>query len=992
MQGICQYTNHQNQIATQLLPKVRTGVPLTLRDFATLLQGESPPLIVQPALQACFKNRSPRYTQFNTSSQFFDVYYPLRQILGFDNGLAAYYDPNAPDSTTFADFVVRQKEIQLPDFQQSAEMAVRGIENMDTLSFVSGMQMLRVLPARMQDTLILRLYKRYISRRGNQSAPITTACFDRHFAQQFTINTQPEAPQMLADILDKGLMFPQQVLQFYQLATGRIGSDINPLVLRDSMLRWSKLHQDPQSIRMEGYEKLSESSRNFFDSEADFLGWMAIRLDSFTHIRSSIVQMLARSDDPRALYHLACLVARARWDCLGANAAATIFAKNMVNAIEERTGTEVSVADRHGATVAWSSDPVWMLHYGLYWEQHWDDYLWDARKNRFAHKANALSVEEEISNLFQLLASANDSIAIQAYQSLTLADPGTVLALLPEYTDLIRSPNPQVPPLKKQNLYAAIRLREWGKDMGFGRMPSTEMLFVVEQLMQEQDVAQRLALENQLIQSTTIQDLMVLDIYLINKPLNRDAAFSFSRILDQLYSKYWVQITNNTLLTRMYLKKAMVFREVQTTGTLHRYLNKFNTLDLVLMAKLEAMRTQETDPQIQSAIEELNTLAIVLPKQPEPPLPTEAEISQLKTTILENQNPEYQAINSITMSEQFDLSASKTWLHLILTKWPSIDLLTHIALADKLDPVADIHFFQDYFNTPSALTETWRWFAPGNEISHLEKLQAAVAELPLTEQGGYLFQLLRAEPMKQWLLTSGHEIKETQPILHALSDWLEAQDYLSEYDEAEIKLLLLLLEYASQPIENKLAVTCALQGANQKAVIQGALLGTISYADLNNIRDFLPCIETDAMGEPLTFKTLRELGLPPIVSTSANLDFNFQKPLNEAITEALKLLGIEVLSPAKKGLNYELISEILEQERIIPLTGSGGNYRDWYVFSVIKLLEFEHKTNLGFHPKLNENQTFFNYNSAERAEAWLTWLREHELIPQTGSLQPRTWQ
>ncbi len=980
--------------AGQLVPQVRQGTPLALRDFAACFSPDhADAKQIQLSLESAFKNRHSNYTRFENKQQFFDIYYPLRQILKFDHSLAAYYDPSWPDSLRASDFFVRQKEIQLPDFQQSADLALRGIEQADTSTFISGMLMLQVMPAQMQDTLILSLYKKYISLKTQHQSPIITACFDKYFAQQFTINTQPEAPLLLAQILDKGLLMPQVALQYYQQASGRVNRDINAPALRDSLLKWSKESKNPQAIRLAGYEHLSGSSRAFFDTEADFLGWMVIRMDTIAHLRTSILQMLGRSDDPRALFHLGSLVARIRWDLLNGNTAANIYARQMVQAIEQRTGMEIAVSDKNGASVTWAPDPVWLLHYGLYWEKHWNDYVWDVRKNRFSHKATTLPVEEEVALLFRKLASTNDSIAIHAYELLTSVEPGIVLKLLPEYTDLIRNPNPQIPPLKRGNLHAAVALRAWGKEIGLNRKLSAEVQFLVEQLRQESEVTQRLSLENQLIETTSIQDLMVLDIYLVNKTLSRDASYSFSRILDQLYTRHWQQIISNPVLTRVFLKKAIVFKQIQTTGTLHRYLNKFDLGQPWVVAKLKKLLINETDPDIQTALLALDDMTKSnAPPASKPPLLTEVALAENKRAILLSPEPDYHAINAITMSEQFSLVKDQDWLQQLIQKWPKPEMLRRIGLAQKLDPVGQANFFDHNIHDPEFLAEVWRWYSNGNFKFQFNALLKATAHQSPTVRGGWFFQFLRAEPVRQWLLTSGTEISDPDEVIRALSSWLDSQEYISEYDEADVKLILLLLEYANQSLGNKLAVTCALQGASQKALIQSALLATVQYVDLHSIADYFACIESDPSGEPLLLKTLRELGLPPVLMDKKMQSIKFDQPLLQTILTGLDQIDIRPYHNDSPNLNYGLIKSILEQERIIPWMGSGGDYRDWYVFSVIKLLEHKHQTTLGFHEKLNENQTFFSYNSAERAEAWLTFLRKHKLLPDQDYNGAKSWQ
>jgi hypothetical protein len=58
----------------------------------------------------------------------------------------------------------------------------------------------------------------------------------------------------------------------------------------------------------------------------------------------------------------------------------------------------------------------------------------------------------------------------------------------------------------------------------------------------------------------------------------------------------------------------------------------------------------------------------------------------------------------------------------------------------------------------------------------------------------------------------------------------------------------------------------------------------------------------------------------------------------------------------------------------MPFVGSGGKKRDYYTYGLIKLLEMHFQTRLGFHEKLNENQTFYTFNASKRANSWMQYL------------------
>jgi hypothetical protein len=869
---------------------------------------------------------------------------------------------------------VRSKQVQNPDYQQATHFLISGIEAADTLDFQVGMLMLHQLPAQMQDTVAMRMYQRYISRRGLEKSIMR--CFDKGFAEQFILNDNPKAWQYLLEILERAYVPTETVHHVCQAIAPLYQGNKNITRARDSLAQYVLRHVDPSQQRKLIFEQAIGQNALFFDSEADYWGSISVKLDSVPGYQPIVQQFLFRSQDPHALFHLAAMVARLRWQCLQPNEVSAQYAKNLVSAISDYTGMEVEIPNKNGASSSFSPDPIWMLHYGLYWEQHWSDYAWDTRKLRFTHKTESSTESENVELLFQKLSSPNDSIATAAYTALTEADPSAVLQQLPLYTDLIRNPNPAVPPLKKRYLQAAVTLRDWGKEFGLMAQLDPKTEADARALMQQLQVAQRLNLEEKLLKETSLQDLMLLDIWLINQQFSADASFSFSRVLDQLYSQYWPIITENALLTRIFLKKAMVFQAVQTTGTLHQYTRKFDVNNEQQRILLNQLNTDETDADIKNAI--LQIWANKSKKQDSAHKPT-IDRAQSQAFILTQKQPDFNAINGITMHPDFAIELERPWLIKLIKKWPQPKLLENIALNEKLDPETDAQFFDSVFTQPSDFVQIWRWFAPDPKGLVFSHFRSKITALAPEQAGGYLFQFLRNEPTKHWLHLYGSTVKQRHEVLDALVAWYDNQDYLSEYDEGELKLLLLLLEHAEQPLQFKFAVTCAIPSEHQKAVLQRALLASIRYADLETLREFFPCLSEENNDESLGTATLQNLGLPPLFETKNGEPILFNTQLIPSIKLALAQLNVQVYQQNGK-IDYSVVQRILEGELITPLINGGGARRDWFVFSVIKILESEHAVSLGFHPKLNEDQSFFTYNSAERAKAWLNYLQSNGLI------------
>ena len=67
---------------------------------------------------------------------------------------------------------------------------------------------------------------------------------------------------------------------------------------------------------------------------------------------------------------------------------------------------------------------------------------------------------------------------------------------------------------------------------------------------------------------------------------------------------------------------------------------------------------------------------------------------------------------------------------------------------------------------------------------------------------------------------------------------------------------------------------------------------------------------------------------------------------------------------------------------------SSGGKRDYYTYGIIKVLELHFDDRLGFHQKLNESQTFYDFSSSKRAAAWIQYLEQQSLVNPGRQLPP----
>jgi hypothetical protein len=215
---------------------------------------------------------------------------------------------------------------------------------------------------------------------------------------------------------------------------------------------------------------------------------------------------------------------------------------------------------------------------------------------------------------------------------------------------------------------------------------------------------------------------------------------------------------------------------------------------------------------------------------------------------------------------------------------------------------------------------------------------------------------------------------------------------ISEYEEQITNLNINQIESIGKNLITKLQESIqSKKDPSTKALIQQSILARAHYNDIGKIvnlidqlsssQNFIPnlLLQKD-FGLPIFYleseETLKEI----MAHHSQMTEFDFYKYY-------LKEFGVDFLT--KKGkLDFKKIYDLLQYEIVTPFVGGGGSHRDQFTYGLIKLLELHFKTRLNFHEKLNENQTFYSFNSTKRAKTWRIYLTDNQLVKPNKSSPP----
>ena len=214
----------------------------------------------------------------------------------------------------------------------------------------------------------------------------------------------------------------------------------------------------------------------------------------------------------------------------------------------------------------------------------------------------------------------------------------------------------------------------------------------------------------------------------------------------------------------------------------------------------------------------------------------------------------------------------------------------------------------------------------------------------------------------------------------ALREYLDGATSLSEYEEQNTTLNLARLDFIGMSSLERLQASVALDfEAGARLRIQESILARISYEELPDALRLYPRLVAPDGRHPYNFLN-QDFGLPIFELAASSTIDTFVARHRRLAPRALYLRYLEEFGLALAGpdgaLDYARIYEILSYDIVLPFIGGGGNRRDLYAYGVIRLLELDEGTLLGFHPKLNENQLFYSYTASKRASAWAKHLLE----------------
>ncbi len=345
------------------------------------------------------------------------------------------------------------------------------------------------------------------------------------------------------------------------------------------------------------------------------------------------------------------------------------------------------------------------------------------------------------------------------------------------------------------------------------------------------------------------------------------------------------------------------------------------------------------------------------------------------------------AINSITGSQYYDPILKNRCLDLLGKVYPIRDL-RKFSIEPALDVATDLKFFEGFRFDYKLLDDISQLFEVKNPELMLKYLIHQSQDYSVENLGRFYNKLFQFSWFQSYLNASTSKPQLAQNISRTLVEYLDQSEYISEFEEQNTNLHIAQLNNIGKPLIDRLtsAVLNELEEGS-KFKIQQELISGVAYEDLGTIVNYIDQLSSSPGNDPLEFLR-KDFGLPIFKIEDSKGFIKDHKNLSqlEFYLKYLEKFGVEITNG--KNLDFDKIYDILEFEIVSPFVGDGGQKRDHFVYGVIKVLELTYNTTLGFHEKLNENQSFYTFSASKRANAWMDYLKQNGLIKLNATRAP----
>ncbi len=349
-------------------------------------------------------------------------------------------------------------------------------------------------------------------------------------------------------------------------------------------------------------------------------------------------------------------------------------------------------------------------------------------------------------------------------------------------------------------------------------------------------------------------------------------------------------------------------------------------------------------------------------------------------------------INLITESPYFQEQHKEACLT-ALQKVVPVKNIKRLNIEPKLSAKDDLKYFMNIDFSYKELDDIPKLFQEDDPREMINFIMKKSLTFEVSNRGSFFNNLFRAPWFAAYINSGKADAIIAKGIRKTLLQYLEESEFISEFEEQTTNFNISQIEAIGMPLKDRLeAATNPDMEEGSRIKIQESIIATVSYQEIGTVLQYIDQLTVKQGLSPFQFLH-KDFGLPifeldnpqEIIKRHSSLDeFKFY-------SYYLDDFGVNYKN-AKGDIDFQKIYDILQFDIVSPFVGEDGGKRDDYTYGIIKLLELTFGERLGFHEKLNENQTFYAFSSSKRANAWMKYLEEQgyvapkEVIPTSYNL------
>lgn len=305
---------------------------------------------------------------------------------------------------------------------------------------------------------------------------------------------------------------------------------------------------------------------------------------------------------------------------------------------------------------------------------------------------------------------------------------------------------------------------------------------------------------------------------------------------------------------------------------------------------------------------------------------------------------------------------------------------THLSFNNELSVKDHLVFFDSVKTNPSILKGLPNYFTEKNRHQTIDFIikKAKSDDLPIIFN-----DLIKKKWFREALAERQIPERTVDTVKTILKTYMDDNFWITEMEENTTLANLFLLEHHTKNnLEQLKASFDSKLSPGAKIAVQELLINEVEFDQIGYVIQIWDQLDKQPPTKPYNFLN-KDFGIPFFQLEDPAARLALADDMNSLSQKAfykkyLFEFGITFLKEDDSP-NFVKIKQILKNDLITPFSGKGGVFRDYYVFGLIKYLEAHFDESLGFHPKLNENQTFYQYNSNKRIEKWLEFLESKHL-------------